>query len=458
MDYPLWNLPIGGGVLIGIVAIAHVLVSHFAVGGGLALAVLETAAVRRRDAAMRALARRTSLLLILISTVFGAISGVGIWVTIGLVHPAATSALVHTFVWGWAIEWAFFIVEVATALAYYATWERVRPRTHLLLIWSYAAAAYLSLVVIQGIVSFMLTPGRWIETRSIFDGLFNPTYFPGLALRTGACLLLAGSYMIFAALREKDPAARALLVRLLAGLEVVGVLLAYAGYRWWESALPAAVRAAFLGTAALLPTLVATRHLLLWALAAALALAAFAFAVPKAQRWPVGALALLAAFAFLGGYERLREGARKPFVIRDHMFTNGILVGEIADLNVRGVLSKAAWAGRGVEEHGADAVARGRAVYRAQCSACHTLDGYLSMRKILGRFDADALPTVLATMREDGDAYAAARSAGARAPAIGRLNYPFMPPLVGTDQEADALAKYLASLKGARPEDLARER
>ncbi len=117
MDYPIWNLAMGGGVLIGIVSILHVWVSHFAIGGGLAIAVVETLAVRRGDRSLRDLAKRGSLMLILISTVFGAISGVGIWITIGLVQPAATSALIHNFVWGWAIEYAFFILEVATALA-----------------------------------------------------------------------------------------------------------------------------------------------------------------------------------------------------------------------------------------------------------------------------------------------------------------------------------------------------
>jgi hypothetical protein len=148
-------------------------------------------------------------MLILISTVFGAISGVGIWVTIGLVQPAATSSLIHNFVWGWAAEWGFFILEVATALLYYATWDKVRPRTHLLIIWLYFFAAYMSLVIIQGIISFMLTPGKWVETGSFWDAIFNPTYFPGLVMRTGICLLLAGAYMIFAALREPDGAARA---------------------------------------------------------------------------------------------------------------------------------------------------------------------------------------------------------------------------------------------------------
>ena len=87
MDYPIWDLAMGGGVLIGRVAILHVVVSHFAVGGGIVIAVLETLAVTRGERSLRELARRSSTMLILVSTVFGAISGVGIWFTIGARAP-----------------------------------------------------------------------------------------------------------------------------------------------------------------------------------------------------------------------------------------------------------------------------------------------------------------------------------------------------------------------------------
>ena len=115
MDYPIWDIAIGGSVLMGMVAIAHVIVSHFAIGGGLVIAVTETLAVKRGDASLRELAKRSSLMLILISTVFGAISGVGIWVVAGLISPATITALIRNYVWGWAIEWVFFIVEIAAA-------------------------------------------------------------------------------------------------------------------------------------------------------------------------------------------------------------------------------------------------------------------------------------------------------------------------------------------------------
>ena len=113
MDFPIWELAMGGGMLMAIVAIPHVIVSHFAIGGGLLIVVTETLAVKRDDPELRELARRSSLVLILVSTVFGAISGVGIWVVAGLISPAAISALIHTYVvpqWGNFVLFALLLV------------------------------------------------------------------------------------------------------------------------------------------------------------------------------------------------------------------------------------------------------------------------------------------------------------------------------------------------------------
>jgi mono/diheme cytochrome c family protein len=443
----------GGGVLISIIAITHVWVSHFAIGGGLAIAIVETLGVRRQDPSLRNLAKRASLMLILISTVFGAISGVGIWVVIGLVQPAATSALIHNYVWAWAAEWAFFILEIVTALLYYATWDKVRPRTHLLIIWLYFFAAYMSLVVIQGIVSFMLTPGRWVETHSFWDGIFNPTYVPGLLLRTGICLLLAGAYMVFAAMREADGLARARLVRLMAVFQIAGGLMAYAGYRWWEYSLPEGVRVIFLGASPIVVALAKTRLLAMWSLAAFLMLALFAFIAPRVQRWPVALTALLAAFAFFGSYERVREGVRKPFVIRDFMFSNGILVSDIAEINQRGMLTKATWAAR---ESDGSPVSRGRAVFRAECQACHTVDGYLSIRKLVAPVDADTLDIVLSSLHGQAEAYTSGKYTENGHIRTQKLDYPHMPPLLGTAEEIEALKAYLLSLQATKTAEVPR--
>jgi hypothetical protein len=47
MNYPIWDVSFGAGLLIALVAGIHVFVSHFAVGGGLFLVLTERKAIKR---------------------------------------------------------------------------------------------------------------------------------------------------------------------------------------------------------------------------------------------------------------------------------------------------------------------------------------------------------------------------------------------------------------------------
>lgn len=440
MDYPIWDLAMGGGVLMGVVAITHVIVSHFAIGGGLVIAVTETLSVKNNDRDMRELAKRSSLMLILVSTVFGAISGVGIWVVAGLISPFAISALIRNYVWGWAIEWVFFIVEIVAALVYYATWDKISKKAHVMVAWVYFVAAYLSLVIINGIITFMLTPGKWLETHAFWDGFFNPTYFPSLLLRTGIAVLMATAFMVWPALRAGDET-RPRLMRYLGWWMFAGVFISYAGYRWWEGALPETIRALFLGETPALVGLADTRHFLMWAITLVLLLTViFLLARPRAARAIPLLLLTLAAFGFFGGYERLREGTRKPFLIHDYMFSNGVRVDQIARLGDEGFLSTARWAAAAAVEPG---VVTGRQIFRAQCAACHTLGGYLAITDYLPE-DPDMIYSVVYTLWDQGEAFTAL--APGEPVDKAELDYPFMPPFVGTEEEMEALVEYLATL------------
>jgi len=494
MDYPIWSSGLGNGVLMAWVAITHVIVSHFAIGGGLVIVITETLAVKRSDWEMRELARRASLVLILVSTVFGAISGVGIWVVAGLISPGAIAALIHTYVWGWAIEWVFFVLEIVAALVYYNTWDKISKGAHLLVGWLYFIGAYFSLVVINGIVTFMLTPGGWLESHAFWDGFFNPTYWPSLVLRTGICILMAVAFMLWSAYKA-SPDRRPELVRYLGWWFVGGGIMSYVGYRWWEAMLPDTVTALFLGDAPTLATLADTRSFTLWSLTIGLVVAIVALlAVPRFAR-SVTALVLMAgAFGFFGGYERLREGVRKPFLIHSHMFSNGLLVSQIDEINTKGIAAHSGWVAAGDPSP----EALGERIFRAECSSCHTLDGYQAIRPLLPTVadmemvvadDAtvgaaayaaqcsachgdveyadmvEMLPTV-DEIREDPDfirelnlgmitmTMAQLKEMGSAVAAFDtttmfdmrQLDRPTMPPFVGTDEEAEALATYLASL------------
>ena len=103
MNYPVWDVAFGAGLLMAVVAGLHVFVSHFAVGGGLFLILTEIKARRANDAALLGWLKAHSKFFVLVTVVFGAVTGVGIWFTIGLISPTATSDLIHIYVWGWAI-------------------------------------------------------------------------------------------------------------------------------------------------------------------------------------------------------------------------------------------------------------------------------------------------------------------------------------------------------------------
>ena len=209
MNYPVWDVTFGAGLLIALVSILHVFVSHFAVGGGLFLVLTERRALRQGDNGVLSWLRTHTKFFVLVTVVFGAISGVGIWFTIGLIHPSATSSLIHAYVWGWAIEWVFFFLEITAALLYLYGWDKLEPRLHLWYGWIYFIAAFASMVIINGIITFMLTSGKWVETHAFWTGFFNPTYFPSLAVRTAIALALAGIYALVTASRIEDAALKA---------------------------------------------------------------------------------------------------------------------------------------------------------------------------------------------------------------------------------------------------------
>jgi cytochrome c553 len=426
MDYPLFLVPhIGGSWLIGAVAIFHVIIAHFAIGGGLLTVATEQIGARRGNALWLTFARKHAVFLVLLSSVLGALSGVGIWFTVGLVHPAAVASLIRNFVWGWAIEWVFFIMEIAAALLYVGTWDRVSRRTHLAIGWIYFVAAYLSLVIINGIVTFMLTPGRWIETRAFWDGFFNPTYWPSLVLRTGIALMLAGAYGWLVATRLPGNGERAALVRYLAAWGIAGVAVAGGGVAWWGANIPADARALIFPADGLLRT----THLLgLIALGLlAVLLVVVGFLAPRTFGVAAGILAIVLTGTYFGAYERVREGSRKPFIIHGYMYSNGVRVDEVDRLNREGILTKTRWAGAGLP---AGPNVKGQQVFRAQCQMCHSLDGYLAIRPLVAGQDAEGLSAFLEALR------------------AGR---PGMPPIVGTDEEIESLAEYLVSLANASP-------
>jgi cytochrome bd-type quinol oxidase subunit 1 len=428
MDYPLWlGSTLAGGVVIGVVAIVHVIIAHFAIGAGFVIIAAETTGHRRGDPAFVEFARRHSYLLLLLSVVLGTLTGVGIWFTIGLVSPVGTSMLIHTYVWGWAIEWVFFIIEIAAALIYYDTWNRISDRLHMKVGWLYFFAAWFSMVIINGIISFMLTPGHWLETGAFWDGFLNPSYFPSLFFRTALSVLLGAVFgmVVVSRMKRHDAGSRARLTRWLGMMGIAATVVLFVSLRWWVAVIPEDAASLFSSPGALYH---GTWRLIEWSAVITGILLVVLVIMPKANWLPVAGALVVAAATYFGGWERIREASRKPYLIYEYMFSNGIRVAEVETLNREGILSRAPWA---LVRPDGEQPSVGEAVYRAQCKSCHTIDGYNAIRPLVEGFDHWTLDGIFSVLDQN----------------------PAMPPFVGTEEERMQLARYLAEVGGMPPED-----
>jgi cytochrome bd-type quinol oxidase subunit 1 len=446
MNYPFWDIPIlGSGWVIGIIAIFHVMISQFAVGGGVYLPMAERKALAMKDPEARAawlkqLASHSKFFLIL-TGVFGTVSGVGIWFAIGLTHPEATSTLIHNFVFGWAIEWVFFMVELTTIAVYYYTWDKIDEKLHLAVGWLYAVASVATLVIINGILTFMLTPGdTWIgvagtgqEASKFWNAFFNPTYWPSLFLRACVCCALAGIWALITASRidgEKQPALKTSMVKwsvrwLVPSFVATPFLLIW--YLWMVPASQQALLSLGIDTIGSGTFSSVTRMALLIIVTSATIVGVAYF---LAYRNPIDfnlshAMAvLLLALIATGAGEYSREMLRKPYVIGRWMFSNGVRVNYVARINQEGYLAHSDW----TWNDSTSSYSRGEAIFRGECGSCHTLNGYRPLRTLLDGRDRTGIGNFV-TMLHDYKPDSPYRR--------------FMPPMVGTKQDIDDLTNYL---------------
>ena len=446
MNYPFWDIPLlGSGWVIGIIAIFHVMISQFAVGGGLYLPMAERKAMRMGDKQMSAewlkqLASHSKFFLIL-TAVFGTVSGVGIWFAIGLTHPEATSTLIHNFVFGWAMEWVFFIVELTTIAVYYYTWGRIDPKLHLKVGWVYAGASVFTLIIINGILSFMLTPGdTWIgvagtgqEAGKFWNAFFNPTYWPSLFLRTCVSISLAGVWALITASRidgDKHPALKESKVKWSVQWLVPSFVAMPFLMIWYYMMVPASQQALLtLGIDTInAGTFSAVTRMALVIIVTSATIVGVAYYL--AYRNPLEfnlshALSiLLLALIATGAGEYSREMLRKPFVIGRWMYSNGVRVNNVAHLNDTGYLPNSEWIWNG----SASSYSHGEAIFRGECGSCHTLAGYRSLNALLAGRDRANIANFITMLHEHMSDSPYRR---------------FMPPMVGTKQDVDDLADYL---------------
>ncbi len=423
LHYPVWELDtFGGGFLIAAIATFHVYIAHFAVGGGLFVVLTEMKARREKSAGVLAYAEMHARFFLLLSVVLGAVSGVAIWFVISVLNPAATSVLIHYFVFGWATEWVFFLVEIVALFVYYYTFHRMAPNLHLRVGWIYFGAAFLSLFVINGIVGFMLTPGEWIETKNFWDGFFNPTFWPALFFRSFIAFLFAGLFGLVTAAWLKDEETRRTMLRHCAGWLAIFLPLTLLAGWWYVMGLPDGQRAMVLFRS---PETLPMIKAFLW-LSPMIFFAGLAAVsrMPDAARKGIAVILVLLGFLYMGAFEWAREAGRRPYILYGYQYSNSLLKTDLETARKEGI-AKTARFFRNREITDENRMAAGRELYGIACGPCHSVGGFLNdIKPLTAKYSHFGMAAMISGM-------------GA--------HDPYMPPFPGNRKEADALAAYIVS-------------
>ncbi len=430
--YPVWEFPyLTSGIILGIIAAFHILPSHLSTSLMWFNVLIERKAYKENNLEYLNFVKKNTLLLLIFAYIFGSLSGVGIWFSATLANPKGISALIHNYVWGWATEWCFFVIEVIGIYIYYYTLGKVSQKLHLKIGYIFAISSWITMVIIVGILSFQLTPGKWLESGKFFDGFFNPTYWQQLLTRTFFMFSIGGLFALAVASRIKNIEIREKVSRFSAKLGIIGVILGSLFLSGYINSLPKSSYEIFknLNYSALYKF--GTYSIVLIAFY-------FLFILIKPRYVHIVPSIIFIMVAFLGIWsgERLREIARKPYVINEVMYSNQIIS---KDLDAKGVKSEVEkFQKEGIlnsfflrdqifrDWEKSDILLKGRILAKIQCSSCHSLQksGLRPLPKLFESLNIKTKDDLLGffDMLE---------------------TYSFMPPISGTEEEKEALALYL---------------
>jgi cytochrome c553 len=456
MDFPLFHLDfMGNRMLVAVVAIIHVIINHgLAVGFAPLVTIIEFTGYQKgksdpeKGKSWDEMARKLMFIAFIITTTVGALTGVGIWVAASLANPASLGSLIRVFYFAWFSEWIIFVLEVIFIMIYFLTWKKSNEsaknkRRHILFgVWL-SIFSWLTMAIIVGILAFMMDPGSWIEKKSLFTGFLNPIYLPQLIFRTPVAMMMAGTIalMIASYILKKNNIHKPGIMKYISFWILLWMPVAAAGAFLYYWHIPRTM----IGN---LPVALGTQQFQDWygsLLTTTLVVIAIGFTIgilgtisPKKLPKHLLIIPVLASFLFLGTFERLREFIRKPYVIGEYMYANGILVEEYPLYQQTGILKHTPYSEFSdiTEEN---KIAAGEAVFTLACSRCHTTHGISSVVRKFERMygndtplDAEAMKVYVKSMHNVRH---------------------YMPPFPGNDAEVDALAAYVAEQQ-KRPKKL----
>lgn len=444
-DYPIFEMPLlGHRMLFAFDAILHVFISHGAgVGGSIILVLSQWLAIRNNDRKLDELSYKILFTFFILATAVGALTGIGIWIHINIINPAAIGALLRVFFWKWFIEWLVFNTEMIFLLWWFLSWKSAPLGTpakakNFKLGLTYAIASWFTMAIITAILGFMMTPGNWLKSYfpaepDYIAALMNPSWFPSLGFRTFWSIAWASAMAMLLSwfFTRKDEALRQQAMRLYGTVLLACIPLFALFGVWYYQQFPQAAKDLF-WMGAITRRMAAhpeyATYLTVGLFAMVLTGAVALFAKPKRTPLVLAVIMLVGSMGLIGEFERVREFVRKPYIIYDYMYANGVRVADVPYLNKDGYLKHAAFVPpkyRTVTPE--NKLMAGKYLYQMQCRYCHTVNGVNSIRARIEGMDENSI--------------------FARIGALNSAATPFMPPFTGTEEERHALAAYLDYLR-----------
>ncbi|MGN6105272.1 MAG: cytochrome ubiquinol oxidase subunit I [Kofleriaceae bacterium] len=426
--YPVNDLgPLMKGLVIGGVGILHVFLAQLAIGGGALLYAMERVA-QRGDRDARSFVDGYFKWLVLISFVTGALTGVAMWFTTIQVGARTIGLMIDEFHWLWATEWVWFSIEIVAGYAFYRFGPRLSDRARRRLLGTYAIASWMSLFWINGILSWQLTPGGWLEGGGMWAGFFNPSFWPSLLFRTAVAGTLAALVAcIVINTMDLSRERRGQLIRRVSWFAAPIAAMPLLAL-WFLAAIPEDSRGWLLGGSLPMTMFVGV------AAGASTLIGGYVVVGLIAKRLYINGatatLLLALAFGATAAGEFVREGARKPFTVRGVLYSTSLTPAEVERLRQTGATTIDPYPLRDEARYPTPQLVRGAKVHRALCDACHTMRGANALVHLVGTWTDDQMRLNIAKLQ---------RTKG------------FMPPFAGNAEDVEALVQLLRWERAGAP-------
>lgn len=343
--FPTWYEPnVGSGWVVGLIATFHVLASHTSVGAALLFAYLSHKAYREDRDDLLDFVKKYGLFLMVFTYVAGSITGPGIWYSTTVASPAGIGALIHSFVWKWATEWVFFVIEVVGVYMIVYLVGKVDKRTHMKLSLLFGIASLATMIIIVGILSFMMLPGKpeqWFAEGGYLLGFYGTNTFIQTAMRAAFMFTMTAVVGGIVVAAIKDPVFKKEMARKLGWLGIISSLAGAAFFQAYLNSLPDQAILVMENRLPgyFIPSIIAV-------LAGTIAYFVMTMLRPQVlMQGLAGAMTVIILVAGLWPEETARESMRKPYVAGQYVYSNQVIANDVPGMGIKSQLPI-------LEEHG----------------------------------------------------------------------------------------------------------